>query len=189
MNNFFNIENFILNFATLGPLGKSHIGRLLAPLLAIPLVFLGRQAYFISKDLFYIPLIIFIVVILSAVSFAFENLPLEKTDQIILPLIPGMAESMLHLPLAPKVIIICFLLFSVINIALERLIDRFSDDPSSKVKIDPELQDHDELDQTEVYALPPGKQRSLYEILMLPIGAGVLTSLLVHLAMILAKKL
>ncbi len=185
----FNIENIALNFATLGPLGRSAFGRFLAPLLAIPLVFFGRHVYLLSKDLFYIPMIILVIATIWAVSFAFENLPLERTDQIILPLIPGMAESLLHLPMAPKIIIICFALFSLINILLERIVDHFSEDPTEKIKIDQSLQDQEELDQTEVYALPPGRGKNLYEILMLPIGAGVITSLLVHAAMLLVKKL
>lgn len=185
----FNIENLALNFATLGPLGKSSFGRFLAPLLAIPLVFFGRQVYLVSKDFFYVPMIFFVIATIWSVSFAFENMPLERTDQIILPIIPGMAESLLHLPLAPKIIIICFSLFSLINIFLEKVVDHFSEDPTEKIKIDQRQQEQDELDETEVYALPPGRQKNLYEILMLPIGAGVITSLLVHAAMLLVKKL
>jgi hypothetical protein len=193
MKGLFNLENLVLNVATIGPLGKSPLGRFFAPLAALPLVFLGRQVYSVSKDLFYIPMIIMVVGIIWVVSFAFENMPIERTDQIIIPMIPGMAEAMLHLPLIPKIIATSFLLFSAINLLLERMVDKFSEDPTEKVRTDSdrinEFTDQEEIDHSETYALPPNKQKSLYEILMLPIGAGVITSFIVHMALILAKRL
>lgn len=188
-----NPETVVLNVATLGPLGRSVFGRFFAPLLAVPVVFLGRYIYATSKDLFYIPMIILIVGIIWVVNFAYENLPLERTDNIILPMIPGMAEALLHLPLLPKIITISFFIFSFVHFSLEKLVERFSDDSGQKVRSDEmdhhEFDDQEDVDGSETYALPPSRHKNLYEILMLPIGSGVITSFLVHAALLLAKKL
>lgn len=135
-------------------------------------------------------MIVLIVGIIWVVNFAYENMPLERTEQIILPLVPGMAEALLHLPLLPKIVLISFAIFSFVHFVLEKIIDRLSDDPAEKVRTDGLGSSFDDdMDNSETYALPPGRHRNLYEILMLPIGSGVITSFLVHAALLLAKKL
>jgi hypothetical protein len=192
MKSFFNPESLALNISTLGPVGKNPLGRLLTPLLAVPLVFLSRQIYFYSKDMFYVPLIIAIVGIIWVVNFAFENTPLERTDQIVLPLIPGMAEALLHLPLSPRIIMSSFVIFWIINLGFDRLIDKITEDPPQHLPTEERRYDVDENDDGEEiqsYALPPNKQKTLYEVLMLPIGAGVITSFLIHAALIITRRL
>lgn len=200
MNIFLDPESLILKIATLGPLGKNPLGKFLSPLLAVPIVLLGRYAYYYSKDLFYIPLIIGVVSLIWIVDFAFENLPLERVDQIILPLIPGMIMALQKQALTPKVTLGSFLVFWSINIAFEKIIEKLLDNNSpDELEIDEEDEEDDDLfdhveneddrDKTEAYVVPPNKQKTVYEILMLPIGAGALTSIVMHALLLIIRRL
>lgn len=192
MNNFLNPETFALNIATLGILGKHPVGRFLSPLLAVPIVFLGRHVYLYSKDLFYVPLLVAVICVIWVVDFAFDNLPLERTEQIVLPMIPGMAEALMHLSLTPKIILGSFIIFWLVNLIFEKIIEKLTDDPTEGSGVEEELFDEEEDEDAEkigAYVLPPNKQKTLYEILMLPIGAGVVTSFIMHMILLVAKRL
>ncbi len=192
MNLFRDPEDFVLKIATLGPLGFTLLGRLVAPLFAIPVVVLGRYLYMYSKDLFYVSMFVLVLVTVAVVSFAYSSLPIERRDCIVLPLVPGMAEALLHVPMVLKLVLASFVLFLIIHAALEKLVDKIIDEDDQVERIrnrDKFGFGEDDIAGSEAYVLPPNRQKSVYEVLMLPIGSGVITSFLIHAILIFVGRL
>ncbi len=115
------LEEWLVWGARLGALGEKWWGRLVAPLIAVPIVLAGRFIYTFSVDLFYIVLFLFILNFVIAVHLAFSDLPIERHKEIVLPSIAGMMLGFFYAPPSFEMVFWGFLIFT----GLSQLVPRF----------------------------------------------------------------
>lgn len=131
------IERALIWFGCLGSLGSNFIGRLVVPLLMLPLLLVGRFVAGFSVDLFYVLFIGMVVKGAIGAYLALRSLPLERSDEIVFPRFLGMGIAFYFVPLTKMLILWGFGIYSVLLLIAPRLLQRWfaaegsQDHPSS----------------------------------------------------------
>ncbi|MFH1643833.1 MAG: phosphatidylglycerophosphatase A [bacterium] len=110
-----NLNKFCFEIATFHGLGKSWLGRILAPVFAFPILFLFRFLFDINPNFFYWFLIAVLVIIFSAVTIALRSGIENVKSKIVLDEIVGLMIAFLMIPFRFKLMIFGYILFFIIN--------------------------------------------------------------------------
>jgi hypothetical protein len=119
------IEQMLIWWSCLGRIGSSFVGRILAPLIMIPLLFAGRFVATFSCDLFYILFIGMVVKGAIGAYLALRSMPLERAHEIVLPRVLGMGIAFFFIPLTMSMILWGFGVYTIILLIAPKLLQRW----------------------------------------------------------------
>jgi hypothetical protein len=121
MKLFERIEQWLIWLSRLGKLGVYLPGRLIAPLIMIPILFIGRFIGTFSCDVFYLLVIGLMVLAAISVSVAVRTLPLERAHEIVFPRLLGMGIAFFYVPLTTTMIAWGFGIYTVLLLIMPRI--------------------------------------------------------------------
>lgn len=105
------IESLLFELSHFWNLGLKKSGRVMAPLIAIPFVILGRLIYSLSSDIFYLSFFSFAAFLVLVTFVGYNSMPVEKRNQVVSCKVLGMTVGMAFVPIKIINLVVCFLMF------------------------------------------------------------------------------
>jgi phosphatidylglycerophosphatase A len=118
------IKEGFLQLATMGKIGRAPFGGVLASLVALPLIFLGRGVYHVSRDVFYIALMVVVACVIVGLNFVRGSLSIDEHKTIVFNRIVGMAISLAFIPLDLRFVPLALLLFHGLRYFVPPFVER-----------------------------------------------------------------
>ncbi|MFC1854633.1 hypothetical protein ACFLY6_02090 [Candidatus Dependentiae bacterium] len=122
------LEEWFVWGARLGTLGERWWGRVVTPLVAIPIILLGRLIYPLSVDVFYVLLFVLLANFFIATNLALGDLPIERYNEIVLPSVAGMMLGFFYIPHSFEMIFWGYITFSGLLYVVPRFLRRYREE-------------------------------------------------------------
>lgn len=111
-------KTWMLAIVTLGGIWKIPFGQVAASLVAIPLVFVGRNLYAISPDVHYWVLIVGILFLIGVLSLVLASLSVDRRHEIAVNRVVGFMIALFGVPIQIRFLLVAFILFHILRAAL-----------------------------------------------------------------------
>lgn len=120
------LSQISLSIVTLRGLGKTKIGRVLASILALPLLLFLKLFNQINPYLFYASIGFVLFISIGSILFSIKNLSPEDKDCIVWDRIFGLMLAFIYIPLRFKLMVFGVIFFSILRFSFWGMQDKLT---------------------------------------------------------------